>query len=106
VIILISICLSITLLIWSVVWLVEYWKTKNIWTFLPILIFLCAFILQNYGIYLFVFKSTLDGYFIWKFFNLFRYSLILSCVGLLIRSLLRLTNRIKIDKAPRNLWYI
>ena len=105
-IIFISVCLSIILIVWTSIHIVEYWRMKNAWTIPTILIFLSAFITIDYGIFILVFKSHADGYLVWKYFRILGYSLFLTGVGLIVRMVLRLTNRIKLDKKKSSIFTI
>jgi hypothetical protein len=92
-------------LIWFFVHLREFWRTKNAWSISSALIFLLSFILIITGLITLFISAEKDEYIFWRFALIVTVGLAMTGFGALVRFILRLTNRVQIDKKKQSLLY-
>ena len=85
-------------LFWLVVHLREFWRTKNAWSIVSASIFFLSFILIITGLITLFVSPQKDEYLFWRFGSIVSVGVMMTGFGALVRFILRLTNRVQIDK--------
>jgi hypothetical protein len=92
-------------LVWFAVHLREFWRTKNPWSLVSASIFFLSFILIITGLITLFISPQKDEYIFWRFGSIVSVGVVITGFGALVRFILRLTNRVQIDKKRESLPY-
>ena len=91
---LLSVILCIISLLWFLLHVHEFWKTKNAWNFPSIIIFLAASVVIASGLAILYLSQQVSEYVFWKFALYVSIGVALILLGACVRFALKLTNRV------------
>ena len=98
---LLSVILCIISLLWFLLHVHEFWKTKNAWNFASILIFLAASVVIASGLAILYRSQQVSEYDFWKFALCVSIGVALILLGACVRFALKLSNRVGLAEKRR-----
>jgi hypothetical protein len=92
--IVVTLAVSVTPLVWCSLHCHSFLKTKNYWELLTIVIFLIGTIYIGFQ-WSMVVSNSEGGYDVWRYLNILRVAIVVIAIGGFARLVLLLTNRIR-----------